>query len=136
MNIYIACPYEMRERAKHVANVLAIDKHTITARWLLDSHDGDDKGDATDWPRHAVEDLRDVQAAECVVVLNPEGFETKGTGGRHTELGIALALGHRVLLVGQRSQVFHHTPSVIQIDEGGDFRKAVARIASHISRVV
>lgn len=40
----------------------------------------------------------------------------QNTGGRHVELGMALAFSKMVLLIGPRENVFHHLPEVQQFD--------------------
>jgi nucleoside 2-deoxyribosyltransferase len=41
----------------------------------------------------------------------PRGTPSTG-GGRHVEFGYALAKGKRVVVIGERENVFHHHPSV------------------------
>lgn len=129
MKIYIAAPYPERLKAIALGRTLALDGHTITARWLAPSHDADDKGPTlTEWARHAREDLTDVLDCDLLIAYNPDGYENVGTGGRHVELGYALAINRRILLIGDRTNTFHHLGAIKQIDQLGDFRQAVAAI--------
>ncbi len=136
MKIYIACPFEERERAISLAMTLRSFKHIITARWLTPENPvGDD--DPQVRSDRAVGDLRDIQDADLVIVMNPCGYETRGTGGRHTELGIALALGTRVILIGERTQEFHFYPGIVKVEaDGTDLIAVVDRIASFLTRAV
>lgn len=78
----------------------------VTSRWIDGKHDG--------IPAQicAIDDLEDIDAADALVLVNPRHLHGSGRGGRHVELGYALARGKRVLLVGDRENVFHSHPSV------------------------
>ena len=104
MRIYIACPYPERGLAVEAMQLLEARGHDVTSRWLKAP---DELTDAS-----AREDLADVASAEVLLALNPSGYENAGTGGRHVELGYALALKKRILLVGQRSNIFHYLSNV------------------------
>jgi hypothetical protein len=52
-------------------------------------------------------DLQDVLNAHAVVAINPEEYRNSGTGGRHVELGYAIAHSIPVFILGCRSHVFH-----------------------------
>src|SRR5665213_593494 len=100
MKIYIACAYPLRDEAISVMHWLESQGHHVTSRWLRQL---DDEG-----PIAAVDDLADVTSADLLLALNPEEWRKSGTGGRHVELGYALALGKQIVLVGVRTNVFHH----------------------------
>lgn len=60
----------------------------------------------------AVEDLRDLDEAGLVLAFTePPGAYF--TGGRHVELGYALAMGKRVVVIGPVENVFHDHPKVL-----------------------
>ncbi len=84
-------------------NELTYAGHVVTSRWLKAGHEMGAKEDRV----FALEDLDDVATASVLLAINPPGWEEKGTGGRHVELGYALARGKRVILMGKRSNVFH-----------------------------
>lgn len=52
-----------------------------------------------------------------LIAFNPTGWEEQGTGGRHVELGYALALSKKVILFGQRSNIFHWLDEIKQTDK-------------------
>ena len=63
------------------------------------------------WRNLGLIDQEDVLAADALVCFTePPG--DGGSGGRHVELGMALALGRRVIVVGRREHIFHHLPEV------------------------
>jgi nucleoside 2-deoxyribosyltransferase len=114
---YITAPYPIRADAKAAMLVLADAGIGCTARWITQ----DDSAQLSHaW---AQADLDDVRAADVLVALNPPEFANAGTGGRHVELGYALALGKALYLVGERTNIFHyhHTVTVCgTLDEARD----------------
>jgi nucleoside 2-deoxyribosyltransferase len=119
MKVYIAAPYPYREQAIRVMRMLETQGIDVTSRWL--------KAPDTMTDEHARKDLEDVARADVLLALNPDGWEEKGTGGRHVEFGYALALGKAIVLVGERSNIFHHLAHVRRIDSGQDVTKNVQR---------
>ena len=81
----------------------------VTARWVNGAHD------------HAppvvcaLDDFEDIDAADVLALWNPKHHHGAGSGGRHVEVGYALARGKRVVLMGDRENVFHSHPNVIVI---------------------
>lgn len=117
MNVYIAAPYPIRDYAIGVMRQLQRHGIACTSRWLKEP-------DALTH-EHALKDLQDVFAADVLIALNPDKWTHTGTGGRHVELGYALAHHIPILLIGERTNIFHHLECVTQIDELQDFTKAV-----------
>lgn len=119
-SVYIAAPIEKRDYALRIMRILQIRNITVTSSWINHpqqlSHEG------------AMTDLQDLRNADLLVALNPEGWEKHGTGGRHVELGYALALGKPVLLVGERSNMFHRLHHIKVVDEGEDISKHVQKL--------
>lgn len=104
MSVYIAAPYQLKGEAEVLADLLSQRKVSVTSSWLhMDSTDCDD---------HARLDLADIRSSDALVALNPKHWSTSGTGGRHVELGYALALGKKVFLFGSRSNVFHYLSEI------------------------
>ena len=107
VTIYLAAPFELIS----VMGVLAADLtragFTIRASWLLADPD-----DLDLYAADALRDLTDIDAADIVVVANPPEYYRSGSGGRHVEMGYALALGKPVVLWGHPSNVFHLLPDV------------------------
>lgn len=105
MKIYIAAPYPYLEEADAVAQHLRSKGHIITSRWLKTVSDLDNAG--------ARMDLEDIDAADVFLALNPPGWANIGTGGRHVELGYALAKGKKIILAGERTNVFHYHSDIM-----------------------
>lgn len=105
MKIYIAAPFALRGQAAEIAQHLGALGHRVTSRWITD--DSETIGD--EWAR---KDLADVAEANLLLAFNPMEWKNIGTGGRHVELGYALALGKQVVIFGVRSNIFHHLSDV------------------------
>ena len=101
---YIAAPYELRDAALRARTTLEQSGFLVTARWL--------DAQAQDSDLEARKDLEDIASAHALIALNPSEWARSGTGGRDVELGYALALGKRIVLVGARTNVFHQHSSV------------------------
>lgn len=110
---YLAASYPRKDEAIIVRDQLLIHGFECTSRWL-DGRPGEgyEKGVSAMPSRFAIEDAEDVVRGDFLVSLTGD---TKSRGGRHTELGIAIALGKRCFLLGELEQVFHHHPLVAQV---------------------
>jgi nucleoside 2-deoxyribosyltransferase len=114
VTVYIAAPYEERKQANRVRVRLAAQSIACSSRWLTDD------GSATLSHEWARADLDDVRAADALLALNPPAYHQRGSGGRHVELGYALALDKPILVVGERSNIFHYHHGVtlcVDVDE-------------------
>lgn len=108
MKIYIAAPYPCRDEAIAVMRHLESQGHYVTSRWLKAPDELADE--------HARKDLVDVAEADLLLAINPAAFEDAGTGGRHVELGYAIAFDKQIVLVGRRSNIFHYLDFVRVIE--------------------
>lgn len=86
----------------------------VTSRWL-DAHGGqvlttappsELNADPARWWPYAHADLSDLEAADVLVSFLGPG----GKGGRHIEHGYAMGLGRRIVIIGDRENVFHCDP--------------------------
>ncbi len=108
MKIYLAAPYPMRTDAVSLMHHLESQGHIVTSRWLREPMANDAVS--------AQMDLDDVTAADLLLLINPPAWANAGTGGRHTEVGYALALGKAVVVLGVQSNVFHELAQVRVIE--------------------
>ena len=111
MKVYLAGRFGDRETLRELRGVLTRAGVMVTSRWLNSHHQAEDPTDE-ELGQYAYEDLRDIDDADVLVLWNPLHHHRSGRGGRHVELGYALAKGKRVILIGQRENVFHHLPCV------------------------
>lgn len=108
MKIYLAGRYSRRDELLKHALDLQLAGHSYTSQWL----DGGEEGKTSE--DIAKMDFDDVVRADMTLVFTDEYGSSQTGGGRHTELGIAYALKKRVWIVGDREQVFHSLPGVVQ----------------------
>lgn len=113
--VYLAAPYHRRSELQDYARRLEYAGIEVTARWLDGLHDHlvdttDDVDVRGSW---ATEDIEDIERADALLVFPlPTRANRSARGGVHVELGIALALGKRVIAVGGRPNVFYCLPRV------------------------
>lgn len=132
--VYLAARFSRRHECNELGHILKARGCVITSRWTKPDCDhvlptgisrqaADHKRE-----RFALEDVDDVRDANWTISLmeEPRG---NSRGGRHIEFGIAIALGHRLTIIGPRETVFHHLPQVEQFDTVEQF---VASLAERI----
>lgn len=97
--------------------------HTVTSSWLYETAEGEGlAGPAVALPdeavaEHAQTDMDEIRRSEVLVGVTAEWceLETGGhTGGRHVELGYAMGLGRRVIVLGEPENVFHRARRVVR----------------------
>lgn len=114
---YLAARYDRRlEMIETVVPRLALVGLAVRATWLTGAHEQKveiQRGFGDELPTAflascAAEDLRDIAIASVFVTFT-EGPEVGRTsGGRHVELGYALARECRCIVIGPVENVFHH----------------------------
>jgi nucleoside 2-deoxyribosyltransferase len=113
--VYLAARFARREQLIGVARMLESSGVEVACRWLfaegaaLSAEELDSELRAG---QMASMDFEDLRAADVCLAFTEQAREPQGRGGRHAEVGIALGLGHRVILVGPREHVFHCLPQV------------------------
>jgi hypothetical protein len=107
--VYLAAAYERGPEMRVYRDALHALGHEVTSRWI-DQKQGQEAAGAPElvddpgaYARFALKDIADLRAAETVISFTGGG----GRGGRHVELGLAIALGKRLVVVGPREHVFH-----------------------------
>ncbi len=127
---YLAARYGRRLELVDYRADLASRGIEVTSRWLNGQHQIGDKGIpigedgaqlveegaadvAADLREHfAIEDMGDVLAADVLVAFTEPPRSNASRGGRHVELGMALAAGKRVVVIGPRENLFCYLPPV------------------------
>ena len=113
--IYLAAPFgkklEMREKREQLVS-RGCD---VQARWIDEDLFTSDtvpsqlgEAPSVEYLRTYAEiDFEDAKACDLFIVLPGVG------AGHHAEMGIALALGKKCVVVGEKNCIFHHLPQVI-----------------------
>ena len=118
MKIYIAASYPRKEEAKFLADTLTNRHNEIVSGWILrdEGYISDDRieSKAQKFDRMqsaAIMDAKDIKECDILICFT-DGREQLTYGGRHTELGMAMALEKYVAIIGERESVFHYFPGV------------------------
>lgn len=125
MKVYVCAPYAGRPYARLIAEQLIASGFIVTSGWVSGdlSIDGGTVGPAavldTDAALlHAVEDLSEVGAADVVLALTGAFIQSEmpsipdewlHTGGRHVEIGFAIAKRIPVVVLGEPENLFQRT---------------------------
>jgi hypothetical protein len=128
--VYLASRYARRDELCAIASDLETAGAEIVSGWLdsaqaLRNEDLEPSGRAQ---ALAETDFSDVHRATLLIAFTEPNSSPQGRGGRHVELGIALALGTRVVLVGPREHVFHCLPAVECFPTWAEARAALFRL--------
>lgn len=115
--VYIAAKFQDQAVARDVASHLRVEGIHVNASWLeLGNGHSSDEFRA----RMATRDLADIDSCDIVVLLpqfatdfsNADSHAKAASGGCHFETGYAFAKGKKLIVVGERRNVFHYHPSV------------------------
>lgn len=122
MKVYLAAPYAARADMALEAMVLQAHGHIITSRWIWATHPIE-PGTVDAAPAHSdyhlryqtAQDLEDIDGADAVILFTSSWtMETYNlhrhqtiSGGRHVEVGYALAKKKLVIVLGDPENIFH-----------------------------
>lgn len=103
MRLYVAGPFPMRRKLRSFRDDVQALGHVVTATWVDVEPDEDDVSwdDRTSAAHQCLAEVADADVL-AIVTAAPE----LGRGGRHVELGWALALDKLVWRIGPRSNIF------------------------------
>ena len=91
----------------------------VTSEWL----DINLQADFTDeqFNTEAYVDLINIETADVFILYNPLSNQGMGSGGRHVEMGYALARNKHIILVGEKKEnVFQYIKEIIFLEYPGD----------------
>jgi hypothetical protein len=125
-SVYFAARYSRREELNGFRAELEALGIEVTSRWLATEPRLRSSYSEDDWRELGLIDQEDVLAADTLVCFT-EAAGDGGNGGRHAELGMALALGRRVIVVGRREHIFHYLPEVEIVDSWPEALRLLAQ---------
>lgn len=134
MKIYLAARYSRRAELCSYRFQLELLGHTVTSRWLNGTHELDGsvfsvEASRKDRERFAIEDQDDVMAADMLIAFTEKPRSSNSRGGRHVELGMALASPDMItVVIGPRENVFCCLPKVDVYDSFEDFVKDLSNL--------
>lgn len=111
MKIYLAASFDSKASMREHRTLAESFGHKVTSTWIDLPDDMPLMSDRLDCEKGQVArgDLNDIDQAQALVYF--AGGSTT-TGGKNIELGYALAKGMRIILVGDKSSVFHYLGSI------------------------
>ena len=113
MRFYMAAQYWSRPTVEKVAGYVRALGHKVVSTW----HVGEAQTDPPPKPKPvAIHDHLQLMSSEVVVVFSNMPEFKPSTGCTNVELGMALGFEKRVLLVGERENMFHHLPMIRRFD--------------------
>lgn len=115
MKIYLAARYSRKKEMTVVSKKLTKLGHVITSEWIHPIERAQSNEDKNMW---ALIDLSNIEMADTIICFT-ESEGVGGSGGRHVEMGYALALRkclnspvERVIIIGPLENVFCHLEGV------------------------
>ena len=110
MKLYVAS--QNKYEAQQVAVLLTKAGHELTSNWAFSVAPFHTWAlSVEERKKIAIDDIEDVKQAVDGVVLIANEMKLC-PGGKHTETGVALALGRRVYVLGEPENIFHWHPLV------------------------
>ena len=115
--IYLAARYSRWHELTDYAQQLRACGFVITSRWLEGCSPLSSEGLSEEAPfeqriKLAQQDWEDLMAADICISFTEPPRSGNTRGGRHVEMGAALAAQKRIIVVGHRENVFHCLPQV------------------------
>lgn len=124
MKIYLASRYSRREELCKYRDELVAAGHEVTSSWLDTNWRPNEEGASAAPPEYrrewAQKDFNDVRAAGCLIYF---ASGTRGRGGCHVEVGIALGIQSTVVVIGEPENLFHFLPNVIRVESWEKFKQ-------------
>lgn len=109
MKAYLSAPTARAEELRAYAEELTALDVEVVSRWLT-TLGKQEPG------RAAAQDVADLRRADVFIAFTGTAA-APGRGGRHVELGIALAHEIPVIVVGDPEHLFHHLAGVDVVDD-------------------
>jgi nucleoside 2-deoxyribosyltransferase len=133
LKVYVAARWDDRPDAVLIKTFLEENHVLVTSTWLTD-HDNQSM-DALkargpqlvvkESRERAVKDFEDIDRADCFLQYSPRKGFKQGTGGKHVEMGYAMARGKSIFIMGERENIFHYHPTVRLVDSVASFLRSL-----------
>ena len=111
--IYLAALYSRKEEMRQVAErIHAETTCRVTSRWIWSEMDLSYSGQE----KASIMDAENVAASDVLVLFTQAIGSMNPGGGRHSELGMAIAYGWSIVVCGPRETVFCYYPGIEVVD--------------------
>lgn len=118
LRVYLCAAFSRQTEMATYAAVLRSLGVRVIARWL--DAPVDDLGNPAAMREAAIECCEDIAQVDTVLAFTEPRGSAYWTGGRHVEVGYALALRRRVVTIGPLENVFHAHPGVTNVETFAD----------------
>lgn len=115
LSVYLAAPYATKDEIRRHASELEALGCEVTAQWLDEPHAATvafTSRDPEELRAFARRDIDDIARAEVFLFFSLDPEQPTKRGGRHVELGLAVAQGKRIIVIGPRENIFHFLPEI------------------------
>lgn len=127
--IYLASSYARKDEMRGVRDVLVAAGHIVTSSWIDLPDDTVNPGIKNKMMQsaplrfsgYAEQDASDLCDAHLFIMFTGDEKGKESSGGRHTELGFALALEVIVVIIGPRENVFQCLPGIVNYETWREF---------------
>lgn len=130
MSVYISARYGRHAEAHEIATMLQDHGQTVCSTWCLEPEnpcDGLPCDPASVEHRSLARmDLDEIDEAIVFVALSESPESPHGRGGRHVEVGYAIARGLTVIVIGPAENLFHALPQVVHVEDPRDLIELIA----------
>ena len=116
MIVYLAARYSRKKEIKALIPILLEHNIRTTSRWLHETASETahlDEFTPTFCQQTAEIDLEDIDDADTFVFFSEDPKIGTPRGGRHVELGFALAKEKRIVVIGVHENIFHYLPEIV-----------------------
>lgn len=112
--VYLAAPWADRAEAREVRDIITSHGIEVNSRWLDTHHTTEEEATHEVLSKEALNDVEDVLNCDILMLWNTQKSE-----GKAVETGMALIAQKGIILIGDRSNVFHHLsfPQVSTLEE-------------------
>jgi nucleoside 2-deoxyribosyltransferase len=115
MKAYLAARYSQKGDMQCVATILRARDVEVTSSWLEEHWPPGismDQIPTEELAKFAAQDIKDIDAADVVIMFSIDPLIAGVRGGRHVEFGYALGTGKLIVVLGPKENIFHYLPRV------------------------
>lgn len=120
IGVYLASRYDHLSLMQQYKHRLEGAGFVVTSRWVTGAHDAFENEEDKRMS-FALDDYHDIRAADWFVAFSEHPGTGSSRGGRHTELGLALAWNKRCVVIGPRENVFYYLPQIVRYSTWEEF---------------
>ena len=125
MRVYLAARYSRKNEIAALIPVFGAHGISVCSRWLREPHPPDIKlcEVSPKFCRDTAQiDLEDIEACDTLVFFAEDPLVGTPRGGRHVEMGFALGIGKRIVVIGaEKENIFHYLPQVVHYPDVKSF---------------